>query len=81
MKKSLIALAALVAVTAASAQSTVTLSGSVALGLLTDGATKATQRTNIGVLDGSTSNMFVFTASEDLGGGLTATAVIQNRVS
>ena len=69
------------AVTAASAQSTVTLSGSVALGILTDGTTKATQRTNVGVLDGSTSNMFVFTAKEDLGGGMEATAVIQNRVN
>jgi len=82
MKKSLIALAALAVVSAASAQSTVTLSGSVALGLLTNSTTtKAAQTTNIGVLDGSTSNMFVFTASEDLGGGMTATAVIQNRVN
>ena len=81
MKKSLIALAALAAVTAASAQSTVTLSGSVALGLLVNGTTKALQTTNVGGLDGSTSNMFVFTATEDLGAGLKATAVIQNRVN
>ena len=81
MKKSLIALAALAAVTAASAQSTVTLSGSVALGLQTFGTTKAGQTTQVGSLDGSTSNMFVFTATEDLGAGLKAQALIQNRIS
>jgi len=81
MKKSLIALAALAVVTAASAQSTVTLSGAVSMGLQQTGATVAAQTNQVAGSDTSSVNLFQFTASEDLGGGMTATAVIQNRLS
>ena len=81
MKKSLIALAALAAVTAASAQSTVTLSGSVSMGIQQTGASVAAQTTQIAGVDAISSNSFNFTATEDLGGGMTATAYINNRLS
>jgi predicted porin len=72
MKKSLIALAALAAVTAASAQSTVTISGkfgtSYQLGLGAQAAYKG--KANVAVSDGDV----VFAAVEDLGGGLKAGA-------
>jgi predicted porin len=69
MKKSLIALAALAAVSAASAQSTVTLSGNMAAGMSSLAGVKS-----IAGLDSSNSNLINFKATEDLGGGLTATA-------
>jgi predicted porin len=69
MKKSLIALAALAAVSAASAQSTVTLSGNMAAGMSSLAGAKS-----IAGLDGSNSNLINIKATEDLGGGLTATA-------
>ena len=77
MKKSLIALAALAAVTAASAQSTVTLSGTYALSY--QGDLTSDTRSSAGVLTKSqgfavTSNDFKLTAVEDLGGGLKASA-------
>ena len=81
MKKSLVALAALAVVTAASAQSTVVLSGSVSMGLQQTGASVAAQTTQVAGVDGVSSNSFNFTATEDLGGGMTATAVINNRLS
>ena len=81
MKKSLIALAALAVVTAASAQSTVTLSGSVSMGIQQTGASVAAQTTQIAGVDAISSNSFNFTATEDLGGGMTATAYINNRLS
>jgi len=84
MKKSLIALAAVAAVGAASAQSTVTLSGkfgaaytngkgTVAGGAITNSTAKAS---GFGVTDGDV----VFTAVEDLGAGLKASANMAVRV-
>lgn len=76
MKKSLVALAALAVVGAASAQSTVTLSGKLAFAYQSaesarDIAAGTTMKKNgLGVTDGD----FVLTASEDLGGGMKATA-------
>jgi len=82
MKKSLIALAALAAVSAASAQSTVTLSGGVSMGLQKySKTTEATQVSSVAGVDTINSNSFIFTAVEDLGGGLKATAVIQQRLA
>lgn len=83
MKKSLVALAALAVVGAASAQSTVTLSGKLAFAYATansanDRVTGAEVKKNgLGVTDGD----FVLTASEDLGGGMKATAsmAVQSR--
>lgn len=72
MKKSLVALAALAVVGAASAQSTVTLSGKLGFAYKTaesNGAVQ-TKANGLGVTDGD----FVLTASEDLGGGLKAIA-------
>ena len=76
MKKSLIALAALAAVTTASAQSTVALTGTLAFGYMS--AQSATAGTlgsvsGLGVTDGH----FNMTAVEDLGGGLKATAAME----
>jgi Gram-negative porin len=65
MKKTLIALAVLAASGAAMAQSTVTISGVLAYGWQNSGGTKGTTRT-----DGNVN----FSAVEDLGGGLKATA-------
>jgi len=73
MKKSLIALAALAAVTAASAQSTVTISGKLRYALESSETTTGTtiyRGEGIARTDGD----IVFTAVEDLGSGLKATA-------
>jgi hypothetical protein len=72
MKKSLIALAALAAMTAASAQSTVTISG-------TFGAAQQSFKTSGVDTKGlvSTDASVKFTAVEDLGGGLKANAAVQ----
>jgi len=43
-------------------------------------ATTATQAIGVGGVDGVNSNSFIFTAVEDLGGGLKATGVIQQRL-
>ena len=90
MKKSLIALAALAAVTAASAQSTVTISGTFGaayqaneVGALAAVATTATAigtaATTAATSEGlvTTDASIKFTATEDLGGGLKATAAAQ----
>jgi len=66
MKKTLIALAVVAASGAAFAQSAVTLSGSMGYGISQVGTGKAA----LGLTDGG----FTFTAVEDLGGGLKATA-------
>jgi len=71
MKKSLIALAALAVVSAASAQSTVTISGNMAAGMSSLAGVKS-----IAGLDSTNSNLLNFAAVEDLGGGLKATANI-----
>ena len=65
MKKSLIALAALAAVTAASAQSTVTITGTYNVAA----QKSATGAESIDLTDGN----ITFTAVEDLGGGMKAT--------
>ena len=68
MKKSLIALAALAAVTAASAQSSVTVSGALILGV---GSTELGTATSDLQIVRSTGNIG-FSGTEDLGGGLKA---------
>jgi len=75
MKKTLIALAAVAATSAAFAQSTVTLSGSLDVGIVRNGAAGTT------VLNaaGNGLNQLVFSGSEDLGGGLKANFVLQQR--
>jgi predicted porin len=80
MKKTLIALAALAATTAF-AQSTVTLSGGVSAGLQKTGTSKAAQTDQVAGVDAVNSNSFILTAVEDLGGGMKATGVIQQRLS
>jgi predicted porin len=72
MKKSLVAVAALAFVGAASAQSTVTLSGKLAFAYKAAEAAgvNPAKANGLEVTDGD----FVLTASEDLGGGLKATA-------
>jgi len=65
------ALAALAVVSAASAQSTVTISGNMAAGMSSVAGTKT-----ISGLDTTNSNLLNFAAVEDLGGGLKATANI-----
>jgi len=74
MKKTLIALAA-VAATSAFAQSSVTLSGSLDVGIVRNGAAGTT------VLNaaGNGLNQLVFSGSEDLGGGLKANFMLQQR--
>ena len=79
MKKSLIALAALAAVTAASAQSTVTLSGSLSFGYSQTATVAGVETRGVTASDGFNSNSFALTATEDLGGGLKATGVIIQR--
>jgi predicted porin len=79
MKKSLIALAALAAVTAASAQSSVTLSGSLSFGYAKAATNAGVETRNIAPVDAFNSNNFTLTATEDLGGGLKATGVIMQR--
>jgi len=85
MKKSLIALAALAAVGAASAQSSVTLYGLIDIGY---GSHKTVSRDGAvsikssGVMDGGNSgNRIGFRGTEDLGGGLKANFVIEQGIS
>lgn len=85
MKKSLIALAALAAVGAASAQSSVTLYGVVDIGY---GSHKVESRDgsnsvrSSGVMDGANAgNRIGFRGTEDLGGGLKANFVVEQGIS
>ncbi len=85
MKKSLIALAALAAVGAASAQSSVTLYGILDIGY---GSQKTETRNGTGaikssgVMDGANAgNRIGFRGTEDLGGGLKANFVIEQGIS
>ena len=85
MKKSLIALAALAAVGAASAQSSVTLYGVVDIGY---GSHKTETRDGSGVIrssgliDGANAgNRIGFRGTEDLGGGLKANFVVEQGIS
>ena len=85
MKKSLIALAALAAVGAASAQSSVTLYGVVDVGygshITTTRDGSGTIRTR-GVMDGGQAgNRIGFRGVEDLGGGLKANFVVEQGIS
>jgi hypothetical protein len=73
MKKSLVALAALAATTAFAQ---VTITGGVSSGFATVNGAKSVQG-----IDEVNSNSFIFTASEDLGGGMKAKAVIQQRLT
>jgi len=73
MKKSLIALAALAAVTAASAQSTVTVSGALLLGV----GTTEIGTANSGMQVVRSTGNIQFAGTEDLGGGLKAGFQIQ----
>jgi predicted porin len=80
MKKTLIALAALAVVSAASAQSTVTLYGLVDMGIATLKDTNAAgvDFNKTGVQQGTMSNSrFGFKGTEDLGGGLKANFVLE----
>lgn len=88
MKKSLIALAALAAVGAASAQSSVTLYGVVDIGYgsqTTEGRATATgtaRQSTSGVIDGANAgNRIGFRGVEDLGGGLKANFVVEQGIS
>lgn len=73
MKKSLLALAALTALTGvAYAQSTVTLSGNFKAGLASTKYSGAAGGSGLSVADGS--SRLIITINEDLGGGLVATA-------
>lgn len=85
MKKSLIALAALAAVGAASAQSSVTLYGLIDIGygshetVTRDGTGKIKSS---GVMDGANAgNRIGFRGTEDLGGGLKANFVIEQGIN
>jgi predicted porin len=94
MKKSLVALAALAA-TSVFAQSSVTLSGGFSMGLRaaqsfssTTGALDATSGGDakglhraIAPVNNDSSNMLQFAVSEDLGGGMAASGVVQLRVN
>jgi hypothetical protein len=75
MKKSLVALAALAVVGAASAQSTVTLSGKFAFAYEGQ-SVGGVSSTGFGVTDGNVT----FSASEDLGGGMKAGTIMDIRV-
>lgn len=84
MKKSLVALAALAA-SAAFAQSSVTISGGVSMGVQQSTVRDASglvsgQLTRIAGADIVTGNSVYFTAVEDLGGGLKVTGQIQQRI-
>ncbi len=84
MKKSLIALAALAVVSAASAQSSVTVYGVADVGFKTqtykDGGVTTAKAT--GVADGAMAGQrFGFKGTEDLGGGLKANFVIEQGLS
>ena len=85
MKKSLIALAALAAVGAASAQSSVTLYGLVDIGYGSHTTTSRDGSNTIrsrGVIEGSNaSNRIGFMGTEDLGGGLKANFLIEQGIS
>ena len=88
MKKSLIALAALAAVGAASAQSSVTLYGLVDIGYgsqVTEQRPTATGTATLrssGVMDGANAgNRIGFRGVEDLGGGLKATFVVEQGIN
>jgi len=76
MKKSLIALAALAAVTAASAQSTVTVSGALVLGV---GTTEIGTANSGAQIVRQTGNI-QFAGVEDLGGGLKAGFTLQTAI-
>ncbi len=83
MKKSLVALAALAA-TGAFAQSTATISGNLSFGHQVNTARTVAaiaKSTAIGPVDNFNSNRITLTAVEDLGGGLKATGVIDNRLT
>ncbi|MFC7460536.1 porin [Hydrogenophaga defluvii] len=75
MKKTLIALAAVAATGAAFAQSSVTLSGSLDVGIVRNGAAGTTTLNQAG----NGLNNLVFSGTEDLGGGLKANFVLQQR--
>lgn len=76
MKKTLIALAAVAATGAAMAQSSVTISGAFDLGFVRNGAAGTT------ALDTSNGlSQIVFSGTEDLGGGLKANFMLQQRFS
>jgi len=75
MKKTLIALAAVAATGAAFAQSTVTLSGSMDIGIVRNG----TAGTTVLNAAGNGLNQLVFSGSEDLGGGLKANFMLAQR--
>lgn len=74
MKKTLIALAALAATTAF-AQSSVTISGSLDVGINVNGAAKTTTLNQAG----NGLNQIAFSGTEDLGGGLKANFLLQQR--
>lgn len=88
MKKSLIALAALAAVGAASAQSSVTLYGVVDIGYGAQrtegraGAAGTPSQRSSGVMDGANAgNRIGFRGTEDLGGGLKANFVVEQGIT
>jgi len=83
MKKSLIALAALAVVSAASAQSSVTVYGVADVGFKTQTITDGVNTTKAsGVADGAMAGQrFGFKGTEDLGGGLAANFVIEQGLS
>jgi len=83
MKKSLVALAALAVVGAASAQSTVTMYGVVDMGINTlKDATPAGDMNKSGVQQGTLSNSRIgFKGTEDLGGGLKANFALEFAVN
>jgi len=74
MKKSLIALAALAAVTAASAQSTVTLSGQLAIGA----GSSRIDGFSLGAEVARGAGQFTISGTEDLGGGIKAGFSVQS---
>jgi predicted porin len=84
MKKSLIALAALAAVSAASAQSTVTLSGLVDFSAIGSGKittqTSSVKTQNTGAQNNFSTGQVSLAGTEDLGGGLTASFVINTGI-
>lgn len=87
MKKSLVALAALAVVGAASAQSTVTMYGLVDMGIATLKDSNSLGQANVdtvknGVQQGTMSNSRIgFKGTEDLGGGLKANFVLEYAVN
>lgn len=75
MKKILIAVAAMSVVGSAVAQSTVTLSGALDVGVVRNGAAKTTVLNQAG----NGLNQIVFSGSEDMGGGMRANFNLQQR--